>query len=486
MNRFFVFRVDADSIIGIGHLMRCLTLSKKLSGFGFSTAFICNKSTQIYKEFITKSGSLYFEIQDEVIKNYEYDDAQKTLNICEKIDVYALIIDHYNLGINWEKEVRKKIKNIIVIDDLANRNHDCLFLLDSTFDRKNVDYLDKVGGDTNILTGSKFCILREEFYLLRAEAINKRLMTKEIGSILLNFGGVDPFMHTILAYRLIREINTRITIIIIISKACTSLDKILKISNTDVFVDLHIDTDDVANIMLNADLSIGALGTTSWERCCLGLPSIALLSADNQKHNANLLDKNNAIILSNENILKEDLVRIISNHDSIEIWKNMVTACFKICDGKGLYRVSHEFLKSSFSLNEFSREDSQDLFSWQVEDTSRLFSRNTNKPSRSEHDNWVEKSLSNNNRRIWVLKVDGFSAGYVRLDDIEGAEEVSILISEKFRNIGLASFAIDEAKTKSKNNNILAYVDSENTASINLFVRSGFNKIKENNYLWKK
>lgn len=488
MKECFIFRVDADSSIGIGHLMRCLTLANKLSDFGFITAFICKKNTDLYKNFITNSGSLYFSIQDQpdnLSISTEYYDAKETLSICRNFDVVALIVDSYNLGLNWELEIRRTINKVIVIDDLANRDHDCFILLDSTLDRRSDEYINQVNADAKILTNSKFCILREEFYHLKDRAIEKRSKTKEIGSILLNFGGSDPMMHTVLIYGLIRELDAFIKIKIIISKACKSLNNILKISDNDKHVEVYVDTDEVAEIMLNSDLSIGALGTTSWERCCLGLPSIALISAENQRHNASLLNEKKTIILSNESDFKRDLKRIIENRDGMEVWRNMVSACFNICDGKGVYRVCREILKFSFSLVDFVMKDSQDLYDWQLEGTARLFSRNKQKPEIKEHQKWVEESLRDSQRRMWILKVKGINAGYVRLDDIGNIEEVSILISEKFRNIGLASFAIREVKNRSKYNLVLAYVDSNNIDSINLFLRSGFREIIDNNYLWE-
>jgi spore coat polysaccharide biosynthesis predicted glycosyltransferase SpsG len=90
----------------------------------------------------------------------------------------------------------------------------------------------------------------------------------------------------------------------------------------------------MAQLMFEADLAVGAGGSTSWERCCLGLPTLLYVTADNQKEIAKNLEKLGAVRIVDS--LKDDLQAILNDFN---LWQNMSKQSKNICDGLGVQKV---------------------------------------------------------------------------------------------------------------------------------------------------
>ncbi len=491
MKKYVVFRLDANPSMGIGHLMRCLTLANQFHTCGFNVAFICRYSSllsltalqQTCYELFLLGDTLNFYDEKSLVQ-----DAQETLDILRSINAFLVVVDHYQLDAFWERRISKLNYQIMVIDDLANRPHECQYLLDSSLRRMESDYISYVRPETKLMLGQDYSLLRKGFIHNREIAKKKRLRTKVIESILINFGGTDPNRFTFKALEALEALSEkrRFKINIVVSNACPWIEELTILSNEDDRLTLIVDAESMENIILESDLAIGSLGTTSWERCCLGLPSIAMVTADNQLHNAQTLSEFGVILLSSEDTLDSDFLNFVDNLVPSNKWKEMSNKGFNLIDGLGIYRVCKIMLSSEFSMQEMNATHLNSLYQWQLEPNARTFSRNKTVPSYADHSKWFRQSLLSQNRRMWMILVSNIPAGYVRLDsdDDNNIEEVSILISEKFRGIGLARFAIESAKNERRYSNLLAYVEADNVDSLNLFKACGFTKIKHNYYLW--
>lgn len=488
MKRYVVFRLDANSLIGIGHLMRCLTLAKKLKEYGFSIAFICRISSQSCIPWVKGIlGEVYFlsSLCERNESNWLVKDSEETLAILNTLDVYLLVVDHYDLTDVWESLMMRQGLRVMALDDLAERKHYVSFLLDSSLNRSGNDYKELVNSDAICITGEKFVLLRSEFLDLRPQAIDKRNKTKEIKRVLINFGGTDPKRQIFSALEALSTLEIDY-IDILISSSCPWITELNDLKLSNIIITIFIDSKNVAELMLQADLAVGSLGISSWERCCLGLPTIALISADNQKYNARSLEKIGAIILSDQNRLASDLLSIIDNKNGLKLWNNLKNKGISLVDGMGVNRICYHLLSQDFSLESMAEKDINTLYAWQIEPSARKYSRVKEIPSYQEHINWFLKSITNPSRKMWVVLVAGLPAGYVRLDDDGTQEEISILISSKFRSIGLAKFSITQALKNRKYSAVLAYVEKDNKDSVKLFSGCGFKMKKENHYVWSE
>ena len=204
-----VIRVDASTKMGIGHVMRCITLAKKLSENNCNITFLCKQHNGHINHFIESSGFKVITLS-KPIRNIDnesdekywlgchfQDDAeecvQKLLHAIKIPCVDLLIIDHYSLDHQWQKILSPYCKKIMVIDDLANRKHCCDILLDQTYGRTKGDYQNLVPKNCTFLLGKNSILLRDEFAQTRsfAEEKRKKITLKE-HKVLISLGGTDP------------------------------------------------------------------------------------------------------------------------------------------------------------------------------------------------------------------------------------------------------------------------------------------------------
>jgi len=337
------FRVDTSLQIGTGHIMRCLTLAQVLKDNGADVGFICRKHEGNLIDKIRSSGFIVHEL--EVFKETKVDtrlahshwlgatqqqDADDCIDILKAENPDWLIVDHYALDEKWHKILKPFVKKIMVIDDLADKNIDCDVLLNQNLGSKKEDYKNKVPDDCRLLLDCEYALLRLEFGKLRSQALEKRKNTKRIKNILVSMGGSDTKNFT---YDILQNVGDNFNITVVLGMLSPH-NKMVQNYAKDKDIKVIINASNMAELMLEADLAIGAGGSTSWERCCLGLPTLLFVTAENQRVVAENLEHSGAVIIA-EN-LKDDLQMIVSNFD---LWKSISEKSQAICDGFGVKRV---------------------------------------------------------------------------------------------------------------------------------------------------
>jgi len=250
-----------------------------------------------------------------------------------------LVVDHYALEARWEGALRPQAKRIMVIDDLANRPHACNLLLDQTFGRQAEDYMPFVTEDCMLLCGSQYALLRPEFSALREYSLKRRAQPV-LKELLINMGGVDKDNVTAAVLRAIKHCSLPedCKLTVVMGQTAPWLKDVQDLSNemlrpTQVLVGV----DNMAQLMANSDLAIGAAGTTSWERCCLGLPTIMLVVADNQLKIAKGLEETGAafVCLTDRGLLKQLALLLGKFFYDTEQVTLLSRAAAKVADGKG-------------------------------------------------------------------------------------------------------------------------------------------------------
>jgi UDP-2,4-diacetamido-2,4,6-trideoxy-beta-L-altropyranose hydrolase len=267
-----VFRADAGAAIGSGHVMRCLALSQAFLADGWLAGFAGTRETFKSVNAIEKAD-IERLILDDLVENEPHSIAAHWPNI----DV--LVVDHYGRDAKLERSCRPFAKRIVVIDDLANRLHDCDLLVDSST-TSEASYRDLVPASCHVLVGPSFAPLAREFRQARPLALSRR-DGRSVEHVLLSFGQIDPQNATELVLDALDAAGYTSIVDIAIGSAAPHLMALRK--RTNQRIKLHIDNPNMSALMSSADLAIGAGGTTSWERCCLGLPSLILEIASNQR-----------------------------------------------------------------------------------------------------------------------------------------------------------------------------------------------------------
>ncbi len=352
-----IFRTDTSSQIGTGHLMRCLTLAKALQKTNVEIIFICQKLTSDLETLISNAGFILKVLDYKKNTNLDdlahaawlgvsqVDDANATVQLIGDVMMDWVVVDHYALDYRWHQKLKPYTKNIMVIDDIADRTHDCDVLLDQNYyeDMKS-RYEGKVSKDCNLLLGPTYALLRDEFQEARKYC---KIRSGVIKNILVNFGGVDEKNYTEKAITALSAITEhKFDVNVVIGTQHPMKEDIQKLCNEYGYL-CHVQTEEMAKLMIIADLAIGASGATSWERCAMALPSITFSLAKNQDEIAKSLESKGVAFFLKEsvNFTSADLNKILAGlfHDK-QVLKKMSQNAYALVDGMGANKVAELML----------------------------------------------------------------------------------------------------------------------------------------------
>jgi UDP-2,4-diacetamido-2,4,6-trideoxy-beta-L-altropyranose hydrolase len=265
-------------------------------------------------------------------------DATDTINALSDRSWDWLIVDHYALDSRWESVIRQTARKILVIDDIADRQHDCDVLLDQNLYADMEDrYTGKVPAHCQLLLGPQYALLRDEFRKLR-EQVKPR--TGPVKRVLVFFGGVDADNYTGRAIEALSEVElTGLHVDIVIGAQHPCREQIKMACAQHGFI-CHVQTAKMAELMAAADLAIGAGGSATWERCCLGLPAIVFAVAKNQEPASRALVNRGAAYLGRKEIFTADIKFAITHLLVPARLHEMSVEAAKLVDGEGLIYVS--------------------------------------------------------------------------------------------------------------------------------------------------
>ena len=337
--------------------MRCLTLADAIAAKGGQCTFICREHTGNLNERIRSKGhtvqSLPMgETSDADLAHSAWlgttqgRDAQACALILAGLKPDWLVVDHYALDSRWEFALSEYCAKVMVIDDLADRSHYCRVLLDQTLGRSADDYRSLVPTDCTLLCGSNYALLRPEFAALRTYSLQRRAQPK-LKNLLITMGGVDKDNVTAKVLNVLRAnpipVHCKITVVMGPTSPWLS-DVKEKARAMPLPTTVLVNVDNMAQLMADSDLAIGAAGGSSWERCCLGLPTIMLMVADNQRDVAQALEHSGSVKLLNlsQNTttqLRDLLFSLID--DPVQLL-NMINCAANIVDGSGVDIVVHQ------------------------------------------------------------------------------------------------------------------------------------------------
>ena len=497
-------RVDASVEIGSGHVMRCLTLAEELQSRGNEVTFICRNhngnlgkfigdlgyNVTLLSSAIANSGNSNIKSENKSHLGVEQEvDAKQTADaLCGK-SIDWIIVDHYSLDSEWHKYMYAFCKNIMVIDDLANRKYECDLILDQTYGVDEESYKDLVPSRCRILTGSSNALLRTQFLHLREVALNIREEQGRVNRVLVTMGGMDPDNVTLTVINGLLQVewNGDVEINIVLGQHAPHLEQIRSIQSTDfIKVNVISNVNNMAELMLNSDIAIGAGGTTSWERCCMGLPTLMVISAENQVNIINKLSQDGIVInLGWHHVLecldiKEAIEGLIDKPEEILL---MSKKSFSVCDGLGLYRVLADLHPvtnvhgQSVTLRSASIKDINTIYQWQCEPNTRKYFNNKSIPTEKEHNDWMRSKLDDLRGYFNIILCEGIPSGVIRLEPIiENDDEymVSILIDPNCYNRGIGYAALDIVRCMLPKAVFHAEILVDNESSMNLFRKAGY------------
>lgn len=456
--------------------MRCLTLADRLAGLGWTPRFHVDDGTGVAVPALLRSGL-----------------ERRGAEVPPDPDTGWLVFDRYDWAAAEENSLRGAVPSarVLVIDDLADRAHDCDLLLDATPLRAAGLYCDRVPPGCAVLTGSAFALLRPDFQRLRPEALARR---RELAGpprrVVIALGSSDVGGQTLPWLEAVAEAFPDAGIDVVLGAAAASRAALSEAQERiGGRARLHIDTDGMAKLLCEADLAVGAGGTSAMERCCLGLPTVLLVTADNQRANALALTHSGAAVLGGPVEAAAEQLRALTP----EKLAAMAAAAAAVSDGRGIARLTTAMASRVLSgdgtpcvLRPVEMADADLLYEWQCAPETRRFARNTQPPEKAEHAAWLEAKLSDPDAWFCLMLADDKPAAALRLDplpaDAGGGFEVSIHVAPGLYGRGLGRAGLSLLRALAPGARLFATVLGANQASHNLFTAAGYRRITTENY----
>lgn len=359
-----VFRVDASVQIGTGHVMRCLTLADALREKGGECLFISRPHEGNLIDLVAGRGHRVKALPALATETVSYNssesdpphaawlgtdqstDAADTLQVLKgEGRANWLIVDHYALDRKWQTAIRPVCERLMVIDDLADRPHDCDLLLDPNIGRREVDYARLVPEGTHLLLGPQYALLRPEFAAHRADSLSRRA-EPQLRRLLITLGGVDKDNITCKVLDALDglELTEALDITVVMGPHAPWLHAVrTRAGAMNHPTRVLAGVSNMARLMTESDLAIGAAGSTAWERCCLGLPTIQLVVAENQKEAAAAFSQLGAALMmpshADLRVKLADMIRALCP----DRLRALSDASARICEGRGA-SIAVEFL----------------------------------------------------------------------------------------------------------------------------------------------
>lgn len=440
-----LIRADASVDIGSGHVMRCLALANGLRKAGARVTFACRQAPGDLCDFIAAEG---YPVQRLVAgkdsgSNPDWGtDAARTIGMMgDAAPLDWLIVDHYALDQRWESAVRSYTRAIMVIDDLANRVHDCDILLDQNYCKGMDTRYDNLTPEScKRLLGPRFALLRPEFSNARPREPRDASVVRRI---LVFLSSADSFNITSRVLgALDMVVSPSVEVDIVAGVASPHVDALTAYCSNRPGRRLHVQTAHMAELLATADMAIGGGGATSWERACLGVPSLVIGLADNQLAIAEALASAGAQLYlgrvedMDDSSLRAALAVLLENR---QLRAALARTAFTLTDGSGVGRVIRHLLARQVSFRPATGDDSDRLFAWRNHPETRRHFFDPAPIDPSAHRRWFADTLADDSRILLIGIVDGEEVGVLRYDLSGDEARISIYLDPARQGEGIGT-----------------------------------------------
>jgi len=352
-------RVDASRTLGSGHVMRCLALAAVLRKRGVALHFFCADLPGHLGDRVQSQGHGLTLLPAGLDAGQDAEASLAALLAASDGTRFDwLLVDHYALGAAWQRQLRPACTRLAVVDDMADRPHAADLLLDQNLGRQPGDYAALLPAAAVRLTGPAFALLRPEFAAARAASLARR-GDGRLRHLLISMGGADPQQATLRVLQALQHapiqgpdqapLPAEVSITVVLGAQADTLAAVQALLPALPWrSQLLCDVRDMAPLLQAADLAIGAAGGSAWERCCLGLPSLLLVLADNQRPGTQaLVVAGAALALGLVDDLPATLPAALQRLARPGALQPLSTAAAAVTDGLGAQRVADALLTPS-------------------------------------------------------------------------------------------------------------------------------------------
>ncbi|MEL6706958.1 MAG: UDP-2,4-diacetamido-2,4,6-trideoxy-beta-L-altropyranose hydrolase [Pseudomonadota bacterium] len=487
-----LFRVDASQEMGTGHVCRCLALAHALRTQGEEVAFVTRAlgldthgviESEGFRVLATlpRPGGAF--APDPAISHSVWGQVPQDQDAVETVEAARnwapdwVVVDSYAFDARWHRKVARGLScPIAAIDDLADRALDCDCVIDHTHASDHQHkYANVIGSDrTRVLGGPRFGLLGPAYAHAEQYAFSDRV--RSIGVFM---GGVDAGGHSITALEAIEAAGFNGPVEVVSTSAnpglATLREKILARPNRT----LSLDRPNLADFYARHDVQIGAGGGAAWERCCIGVPTLLVVVADNQRSVAEALAAKEVVALAEEPTTKAMTDALLNLVENSEKRRSLVENSRALVDGRGAERVALALSSETLSVRSARHSDARLMFEWRNHPATRTVSFQSEPLDWGDHKAWLDRVLDDPTRLLFIGEIGNRPVGVIRFD-FEASRppprraEVSLYCDPNLHGLGLGSALLRAGEAAADPALIEARVVEGNSASHRLFAKCGY------------
>jgi UDP-2,4-diacetamido-2,4,6-trideoxy-beta-L-altropyranose hydrolase len=478
-----IVRADANVEIGTGHVMRCLALAQAWLDRESQVIMVMAEETPLLEALLKSEGIEIIRLSSQ--KESE-GDAIQTARLGLQMGASWVVVDGYKFNANYQWEIKNSGLNLLFIDDYGHADHYYADLVSNQNIHAHEGLYKSREPYTQLLLGPRYILLRREFLKWRGW----RRKISEVGrKILVTIGGSDPNNMTLKVIQALQQVDLPgLEAKIIVGPANPNLEILRQAVQRSVpHLQLLTTITDMPELMIWADLAVSGGGTTSWELAFMGLPSVVLVIAENQRVIAEELGKMGVFFnlgwyeqVSSSQVAQA-MTRLLLSAEARTIMSSRGQG---LVDGEGVDRVLMRMGGQRIRLRRVREEDGRLIWEWANDPSVRAVSFSSEPILWEEHLKWFQSKLNDPKCIFYIaLNEEDVPIGQVRYDMNDGEVIVSISLGSSFRGKGygneIIKFSLRKPFKILEDKCIHSYVKMGNEASVKMFLEAGFKNVGE-------
>ncbi len=473
-----VIRADASVARGTGHVMRCVALAQALRSKGHQVIFLQAESTPALTMRLAAEG---LRVEFRPVEPGSPEDARWTTELARREKADWVVGDSYAFADDWQQGIKAAGLGLLVLDDYghATRYH-ADFILNQNLSARAGLYPQRASS-TKLLLGPRYTLLRADFLQHRGNAIVRRTGTQRV---LVTLGGSDPDDITSRVLAGLKALPEA-EVVVVVGGSNPHREQLVKACAGHPKWRLVVNTSEMAELMVWADVAVSAAGSTSWEIALLGLPGVTLVTAPNQVDIGPALERAGVAICLGEgrDLQPAALAAAVSRLLSDPVRRaQMGLRAAALIDGLGAGRVVTQLQAKQLAMRRATLADSRAIWELANDPDVRAASFSSTPIPWGTHQQWLLGKISSQRDALYLGEgPDHELIGQVRFSwDAGGTAEIGVSVAKSSRNAGWGSAlicrAMDEIVAHAPIRTVVAYIKSDNRASVGAFEKAGFKR----------
>jgi len=479
--RTLAIRADADTQIGIGHVMRCLALAQAWQDAGEHAIFMMGLEAPAIEARLRSEG---MEVVHLSVQPGSADDATQTANLARKMGAPWVVVDGYNFGADYHRIIKDSDLLLLFIDDNGHLEHYCADIVLNQNLHAHEGLYEKREPYTRLLLGTQYALLRREFLKWRGW---KREIPEVGRKVLVTLGGSDPDNVTLKVIQALRQVEMEgLEAVVVVGGSNPHYEELQTAIRDSLFpIRLENNVTYIPELMAWADVAVSGGGSTSWELAFIGLPNLILILANNQHSIADGLDT--AGVAANlgryDNLSSAQIAQALTRLLAATMGRaEMARHSQELVDGEGADRVLMQVKSKILSLRQVREDDCRLLWEWANDPEVRAVSFLSEPILWDQHVQWFKSKINDPHSIFYIgINSEEIPIGQIRYDINGNAAVLSISVDRSFRGKGYGSMLIRFSSQKlfdvSDVNMIHAYLKQGNEASLRTFIKEGFREM---------